>query len=116
MHELLRNGDLCVLGAVSSSSLPCSSLPAWHSGKPRRGAGRQATGAAPAGAAHAASGSTGAAPVGPAPRLRGGIMSFHTGLLGAGFIAFVLAAAEVHVPRVNLTGLGLALVTLGQLL
>lgn len=43
-------------------------------------------------------------------------MSLHTGLMGIGFLAFVLAAAEAPIPRVNLVALGLALVTLGQLL
>lgn len=43
-------------------------------------------------------------------------MTLHTGLMGIGFLAFVLAAAEAPIPRVNLVALGLALVTLGQLL
>jgi len=33
-----------------------------------------------------------------------------------GFLCFVLAAAQAPIPRVNLVGLGLALVTLAQLL
>lgn len=33
-----------------------------------------------------------------------------------GFLSFVLAAAQAPIPRVNLVGLGLAFVTLAQLL
>lgn len=43
-------------------------------------------------------------------------MNLHTALIGTGFLAFVLAAANAPIPRVNLVALGLALVTLGQLL
>ncbi|HKF98950.1 MAG TPA: hypothetical protein VKB20_11870 [Steroidobacteraceae bacterium] len=43
-------------------------------------------------------------------------MNLHLGLLGAGFLSFVLAAAGAPIPRVNLVALGLALVTLAQLL
>jgi hypothetical protein len=42
-------------------------------------------------------------------------VSIHVGLVGAGFFSFVLAAANVPAPRVNLVALGLALVTLAQL-
>jgi hypothetical protein len=37
-------------------------------------------------------------------------------LVLGGFLAFVLAAAGAPIPRVNLVALGLALVTLAQLL
>jgi len=43
------------------------------------------------------------------------MMSLHLGLVGAGFLSFVLAAAQAPIPRVNLVALGLALVTLAQL-
>jgi len=36
-------------------------------------------------------------------------------LVGAGFLSFCLAAAQAPIPRVNLVALGLALVTLAQL-
>lgn len=42
-------------------------------------------------------------------------MDHDTILVGAGFLSFVLAAAGAPIPRVNLIGLGLALVTLAQL-
>jgi len=41
-------------------------------------------------------------------------MSLHEGLLGVGFLAFVLSAANAPIPRVNLIALGLALVTLAE--
>jgi len=41
----------------------------------------------------------------------------HNGILVlCGFLSFVLAAANAPIPRVNLIGLGLAFVTLAQLL
>ena len=43
-------------------------------------------------------------------------MNAHLVLVGAGFLSFVLAAAEAPIPRVNLVALGLAFVTLAQLL
>jgi len=43
-------------------------------------------------------------------------MTLHTGLVGLGFLSFVLSAANAPIPRVNLVALGLALVTLAQLL
>jgi len=45
----------------------------------------------------------------------GGAMTFHLALIGGGFVSFVLAAANAPIPRVNLVALGLALVTLAQL-
>jgi len=46
----------------------------------------------------------------------GGAMTFHLALIGAGFVSFILAAANAPIPRVNLVALGLACVTLAQLL
>jgi len=40
----------------------------------------------------------------------------HGILILCGFLSFVLAAANAPIPRVNLVGLGLAFVTLAQLL
>jgi len=43
-------------------------------------------------------------------------MTLHVALEGLGFLSFVLAAAQAPLPRVNLVALGLAFVTLAQLL
>jgi len=45
----------------------------------------------------------------------GGSMGIHLALIGGGFVSFVLAAANAPIPRVNLVALGLAFVTLAQL-
>jgi len=43
-------------------------------------------------------------------------MHAQTVLIFVGFLSFVLAAAEAPIPRVNLVAVGLAFVTLAQLL
>jgi hypothetical protein len=43
------------------------------------------------------------------------VLTLDTMLVGLGFVSFVLATAGAAVPRVNLVALGLALVTLAQL-